>query len=228
VPHAAQLHLLFPQSEDTVQEILQRMVGRSITLVITDNSSSMLSYKEGAASITVRMHRMFLAADTAVLREIAFFINNRKAATPRMIEFIRSAGHLIKRRDRRHVPIITRGRYFDLQELFDEINDRYFNNRIVSTITWSDRRPQYGVRRRNLGCYDHQRDLIRISRYLDRAGVPRYFIAYVVYHEMLHADIGIMRRNGRAVMHGAEFRTRERLYHDYDRAMAWEKDRQQS
>ncbi|HSW64815.1 MAG TPA: hypothetical protein VLH56_16125 [Dissulfurispiraceae bacterium] len=65
--------------------------------------------------------------------------------------------------------------------------------------------------------------MIRISRYLDRKAVPHYYVAYVVYHEMLHAVLGVRQKNGRSLIHTAEFRKREKLFHDYEQAMAWEK-----
>jgi len=53
--------------------------------------------------------------------------------------------------------------------------------------------------------------------------VPRYFIEFVVYHEMLHADMGTEEHEGRRSIHSREFRKRERLFEDYERAMAWER-----
>jgi len=220
--HADQLPLNFPAPEEHVMQTLQQMIGKTLHLVITDNTSSMISYRKTADRVTLRMHRMFLAADQSVLAEIAAFVKNRRAETPLMRAYIRSGEHLIRQKSRGRITLATEGRYHDLAELFAEINERYFERRIASAITWSSREPQYGVRKRNLGSYDHRRDLIRISRYLDRKAVPRYVVAFVVYHEMLHADLGVRRKNGRAVMHNREFRERERLYHDFERAIAWE------
>lgn len=221
--HAGQLALCFPVPEEAVGRVLSRLIGKPLELVITDNTSSMLSYRKQAEKVTLRMHRMFLTADTAVLAEIAAFIKNRRAETPLMRAFIRSGEHLIRQKNRSRVTITAEGRYHNLDALYAEINRCYFDGRIASAITWSSREPRHGVRKRNLGCYDHRRDLIRISRYLDRKAVPRYFVAYVVYHEMLHADLGVRRKNGRSVVHCREFRTREALYHDYERAIAWER-----
>jgi hypothetical protein len=219
----SQLQLVFPEPEHEIAGILQRLIGKRINLIITDNSSSMLSYRKDADQVTLRMHRMFLGADSPVLEEIAAFVKNRRAETPLMRAFIRSGNHLISPKTDRSVMLVTEGQYHNLAELFSEINERYFDGRIVSAITWSSREPRYGVRKRNLGCYDNRRDLIRISRYLDRKAVPRYFVAYVVYHEMLHADLGVRKKNGRSVVHCSDFRTREKLYHDYERAVAWER-----
>jgi hypothetical protein len=58
---------------------------------------------------------------------------------------------------------------------------------------------------------------------LDRRTVPRFFVEFIVYHEMLHADIGVETRNGRRRVHTWEFRRRERLFREYARAISWEK-----
>jgi len=80
--------------------------------------------------------------------------------------------------------------------------------------------------------------LIRIHPVLDRAWVPRYFVAYVVYHEMLHHMIPSARGNARQassniasakgqiarrVLHPPEFLERERQFRGYDRALDWER-----
>lgn len=213
----------FPETEHAVSQSLRRLSGLPLQVVFTENTSSMLSYRKTAACLAVRMHRMFLSADEAVLAEIAAFIKNRRAATPLMRIFIRAHGHLIGQARQHRTIVITEGRVHDLAAPFAEINRRYFHESITAAITWSSRPPRSGVQKRNLGSYDRRRDLIRISRYLDRKAVPHYYVAYVVYHEMLHAAVGTQQKNGRTVMHSAEFRRREKLFHDYERAMAWEK-----
>ena len=220
-----QLVIGFPEPEDEIRRELQQLAGIPLQIVFTDNASSMLSYRKESPHTIVRMHRMFLAADDAVLAEIAAFIRNRRASTPHMRAFIRANGHLVRAPRQRSLNIITTGRVHDLAELFAELNEQYFSGDITSTITWSSRAPQFGVRKRNLGCYDRRKDLIRISRYLDRMAVPRYYVAYVVYHEMLHAAIGVRQKNGRCLIHTSEFKKREELFHDYGRAIAWEKGR---
>lgn len=220
---ADQLSLNFPAPEAHVVQTLREMIAKPTEVVITDNTSSMLSYREKNGRVMLRMHRMFLAADLPVLAEVAAFVRNRQTATPLMRSFIRAGEHLIRQKSSGRTMLVSKGRYHDLAELFAEINEQYFNGRIASAITWSSREPRYGVRKRNLGSYDHRRDLIRISRYLDRRAVPRYFVAYVVYHEMLHADLGVRRKNGRSVVHCREFRDREKRYQDFERALAWER-----
>jgi len=40
---------------------------------------------------------------------------------------------------------------------------------------------------------------------------------------MLHADMGIAMRGKRRSVHPREFRRREKLFQEYEKAMAWEK-----
>ncbi len=62
----------------------------------------------------------------------------------------------------------------------------------------------------------------RINPILDNERVPYYFIEFVVYHEMLHAHIRVQKKNGRRSVHSKEFRDREKMFRDYEDAMAWE------
>ena len=81
------------------------------------------------------------------------------------------------------------------------------------------------VRKRTLGSYSERSHTIRINPVLDKRTVPCYVVAYVVYHEMLHAAMGISRHGGRRIVHSREFRRKEKLFKEYEKAMAWERMR---
>jgi hypothetical protein len=49
------------------------------------------------------------------------------------------------------------------------------------------------------------------------------FVAFVLYHEMLHHMMPVERGGGRRELHPLEFREREREFRAFDRAVAWEK-----
>jgi len=75
-----------------------------------------------------------------------------------------------------------------------------------------------------MGVYLHDHKLIRIHPALDDARVPRHFVELVVFHEMLHQAIPpVSGRDGRRMVHGRDFRARERRFPGYERARAWEK-----
>ena len=60
-----------------------------------------------------------------------------------------------------------------------------------------------------------------LHRVLDQPSVPRHVIEAVVYHELLHADMPPVVRNGRRHFHTPEFRRRERLYRHLSKAERW-------
>ena len=57
---------------------------------------------------------------------------------------------------------------------------------------------------------------------LDRSWVPRYFVSYIVHHELVHHVVPPLRLSGRALVHSPEFLRREREFRQYERAIAWE------
>ena len=92
-------------------------------------------------------------------------------------------------------------------------------------ITWG--RGSGRARRGGLtfGSYDPVLGLIRIHPVLDRHDVPLYFLESVVYHEMLHHQMGgIPDRAGRTVYHSRAFRAAEARYPSHREALAWEKE----
>ena len=117
------------------------------------------------------------------------------------------------------------GRYFDLRQIFDKINDRYFDNALQDyQITWGRRRKlppkDYFV----FGTIQEEDRLIRIHPRLDASFVPKWFLEYVVYHEMLHAVVPdeVDEQSGRRKVHTDEFQRKEREYRYYRRARQWE------
>ena len=219
----SQLSFMFHMDEDALRGYLEQAVRKEISLVITDNSSSMLSMKRKGASVSIRIHRIFLSAGSDVMDEMAGFIRNSRAKTPHIRQFIRQNSSQLKRRPPRKVHIKTEGNRYDLLEMFDVINTEYFAGRVSASITWGIKGPRRVAARRTLGSYCADNNTIRINPMLDNKRIPRYFLEFIVYHEMLHADLGIRTDSGRRSMHSKEFRRREKIFAHYDRAIAWEK-----
>jgi predicted metal-dependent hydrolase len=121
------------------------------------------------------------------------------------------------------VKIATQGKHHDLGEIYELLNREYFQEKLSCPITWGTGRARCAVRKRTLGSYSRHTNIIRINTILDRVHVPRYFIQFVVYHEMLHADMGLAKKNGKNSVHSKEFRARERQFRDYERALRWER-----
>jgi hypothetical protein len=220
-----QLSLQFSDSKDKLKDFFERMIGRPLSLVLTDNSTSMLSIRTINGSVTVRMHRMFLNAGEDILREMAVFIKTRKGRTPLVRRFISENRTCLKKKERssRTTCMRTQGRFYNLLEIFGDINQEYFEGEITSAISWGKANKRRLVRKRTLGAYCRTADAIRINPVLDRRSVPLYFIRFVVYHEMLHGYIKEEKKNGRRSVHSPEFRRKERLFKEYQKAVSWEK-----
>jgi hypothetical protein len=120
----------------------------------------------------------------------------------------------------------TEGRHFDLQAVFDKMNARYFNKRLRNySITWGQRRRRRPESYIVFGSIQEQDRVIRIHPLLDREFVPRWYVEYVVYHEMLHAFVPDKYDSaGRRIVHHEGFLAREKKYRHYNRSIAWERE----
>jgi hypothetical protein len=108
----------------------------------------------------------------------------------------------------------ARGVHYDLDEVFDLLNGRYFSNALTKPrLGWSPVRSK-----RMLGHYDSAHHSITISRLLDSPKVPRYLVEYLMFHEMLHITYPVERNGHRRVVHSAEFRRAEKQFPHYQQA----------
>ena len=107
-----------------------------------------------------------------------------------------------------------KGRTYDLDAIFEELNVRFFHGLLARPrMTWSAERA-----RNSLGHYDSAHNAIVVSRIFDHPRVPRYAIEYLVYHEMLHLVHPVKLRGGRRSVHGPEFQAQEKLFPQLEEA----------
>ena len=217
-------------AQDSLERRIRAHLARGrVTVTLTDNRYTMISVRRVAKErrYEVRLHAMFVDADPVITRALARYIADNDPIASRVLgDFIdQNAGHVRGRARRQPTQVIfTAGEHHDLREIYDELNARYFANKIDAAITWGQRtgRP----RRRNsikMGSYSVEDRLIRIHRSLDRAFVPRFFLAWIVFHEMLHQVHDIRVKNGRREFHSKEFLADEAMYEHYDQAKSWER-----
>ena len=87
--------------------------------------------------------------------------------------------------------------------------------RVVGHVSTAEKDPQRQVQFYN--------DMTAVM--LDREFVPRWYIEYVVYHEMLHAFVpDKYDAAGRRVIHHEGFVKRERKFRHYQAAIQWEQE----
>lgn len=205
------------------------ILGSPIRLTVTDNRSSMFSFRAPPGSpMSVRLHHMFLDAPRAIVEDLVAFTRGgaeQRAASRRIDRFIDENLERLRPSEEAFRPqkVHSLGKFWDLQAIFDALNARFFGGRIAAQIGWG-RLPRKRNRRTiRLGVYDPRSRMIRIHPALDHPGVPAYFIEFIVFHEMLHQAIPASEQNGRQAFHGAAFRSAERAFPDYERAIRWEK-----
>ncbi|MBV9126448.1 MAG: hypothetical protein JO117_00020 [Verrucomicrobia bacterium] len=119
------------------------------------------------------------------------------------------------------------GEFHNLQSIFNRLNTTYFRGSPLRRykITWGRRRRQLPKEYFVFGTIQEQERVIRIHPLLDAPWVPRWFLEFVVYHEMLHSvvpdePLGL---GGRRRVHTEEFQRREKRFAHYRRARRWEK-----
>lgn len=201
-----------------------------LRLTITDNRSVMISVQRDPRHhhYKVRLHHLFVDAPDRVLAALGRYIShNDRQASQQLNAFIEGCQDRIRPPQPRitsHAPVRTKGRFFDIQAIFDDLNKRYFDQKVRCTITWG-RLVNSGKPRRTIkvGSYILEHNLIRIHPGLDQEWIPLFYIQWVIFHEMLHVVHPINTVNGRRRFHTNAFARDEQRFEDYDRAIIWEK-----
>lgn len=110
----------------------------------------------------------------------------------------------------------TKGRQWELRDLFDTLNARYFNGAFPEVeLAWSRTES-----RTHLGHWDPAHRTIVLSRFLDRPETPRLAAEYVMFHEMLHVVHPVEFDNGRRRVHNRSFKQSEARFEDLREAKA--------
>lgn len=198
-----------------------------IQLAVTDNRHSMITHHKLRGVLRVRVHMMFLDAPDRVLEAlVSYVVSGDRESSQLLGEFIEANGHRIRASRPVCGPLRAQGKHHDLQRILSRLDLQYFHGELVDVlVTWGRRTNMRAAKPRKtikLGSYSPMERLIRVHPALDARWVPRYFVEYIVYHELLHHVVPAVRRGGRNSLHPPEFLRREREFINYERAMAWE------
>jgi len=214
-----------------LEKRLGSLAALRLSVRVTDNLHTMLSFGRSGERLVVRLHHMFLRAPPPVVEALARYIRaGDRAASGVLDRYIEAHRSLIRKvpihERRRRIPLRTRGRHHDLGAYFDELRHRYFDGRhLACAITWA-KVPRTRLPRRTikLGSYSADARLIRIHPALDQAHVPPWFVQWIVFHEMLHHVHGFRYEGGRRRIHTPAFAADERRFVHLERARRWERE----
>jgi hypothetical protein len=213
-------------TRQALERRLELAFGGPVQLGVTDNRRRMVTQTTSHGRLRVRLHMMFLGAEERVKSAlVAYIVHGDRDASQVVGDFIDQNLHRIRASRKAPGKLWANGQVHDLDAILHDVNLRYFSGAVSDVlITWGRKtRPRENKRTSiKLGSYSATERLIRIHPVLDQRWVPRYFVQYIVYHELLHHLVPEARVSGRVLLHPPEFQRRERDFLHLSRALAWE------
>jgi hypothetical protein len=187
-------------------DAIARLLAERVRLVVHDNRSTMVSYRRRGGFVHYRVHHMFLDAPPEVVGALAEFAAGARAAARRRAAGDRIDAYVRQHRARIAAPrmarVVAQGRVHDLAAIYERLNAEHFGGAVEARIGWGAVQGRRRRRTIKTGVYLQDARLIRIHRALDRGEVPEFYVAMVVFHEMLHQVVPAVERTGRRVVHG--------------------------
>ncbi|MEW5736614.1 MAG: hypothetical protein AB1921_17350 [Thermodesulfobacteriota bacterium] len=213
-------------SEEEFSRKLAEACRKHIRVRFTENRSSLLSVnREAEGAVCVSVQHAFRAADEKLFLALARFVERPDRLSRKVIgAFLREKSDLINLFARpAYRPAVIRDDR--LTRLLQSVCTEYgFSGRAFS-IGWSrdGKKRRRGRRSIRLGSFRYTDGSIRIHPLLQSPRIPEFFLAFIIYHEVLHAELAPQVKNGRKIVHHTVFRKRERAFRHYEQARTFEK-----
>lgn len=176
--------------------------------------------------LTVRITDVLEGAPAPILEALAHILISKLLRRPTPKEYADRYRRYLNRKDMRrslHLVRQARGRkfvsggkgtHYDLDELFEDLNFRYFHGLMARPLLgWSRQKS-----RSLLGHFDPSHNAIIISKIFDNDRVPRLALESVLFHEMLHLRFPVEHRGVRRCVHTPEFKAAEREFEGWKEA----------
>ncbi len=206
---------------------LHRALDCPVRLQVTDNHRTMVSARRTGDGRIVRVHHMFLSAPEAVRDALARYLAQGDAQSCKAVDAFIAAHRDAIRPRAAAAPTLVDGVVHPLGALRDDFLAELVPEARGVVVTYGRGGSSHATptRRRSmhLGTYLRDAALVRIHPVLDAAWVPRYFVAFVLHHELLHHAIPPRVVAGQRRVHPPDFVARERLFPQYEEALRWER-----
>jgi len=193
---------------------------KPVNITYTQNRSTMLSFKEEKHEYKLRLHEGFLHASEEEISTLADYLRNQNKTSGRVVDAM--IDRIVESLPAKSIACTTKGRFFDLQVLFENLNRKHFHGQSKARITWGKAQRKRYRKSIQLGLYYYEDNLIVIHPALDQSFVPEHYISWVVYHEMLHEVLGCETKNGRRKIHPPEFVVLEESFPSFAISKQWE------
>jgi hypothetical protein len=213
-------------ARQALERRLELAFGGPVQLGVTDNRRRMVTQTRSRGRLRVRLHMMFLGASERVKNAlVAYVVHGDRYGSQVVGAFIDQNLHSIRAWRKAPGQLRTAGQVHDLDGILHDVNQRYFGGTVSDVlITWGRNTRPRDVKRTSikLGSYSATERLIRIHPALDQRWVPRYFVHYIVYHELLHHLVPEARISGRMRLHPPVFQRREQAFQKLSQALECE------
>lgn len=202
---------------ETIAATLRHLTGWTLRVTLDGTAARPLRAARGpSGALDLSLHPSFALADERTLRLLARHLRHPGPDTAQQLrQFVRAAGPPTPTSPQRRTVLRPRGRHHDLTEICRAVNREHFGGTLQTRITWGRAGTPLARRRRSIvfGSYDAATDTVRIHPALDSPEVPRLFLEYIVFHELLHAVHPVrVGPGGRRVVHSRAFVRAERRF----------------
>ena len=228
-----QTALLFETIEDVYLRVFRELKPRTrlpevaVKFYAYANVDSTIQLDDDRRRLTVKISDQLEGAPAPVQEALAHILLSKlyKKPIPRKYNYryrlylnrtdMRRKALLIRQIRGRKQILSAKGRVYDLDELFDDLNVRFFSGLLAKPqLSWSP-----GKSRNSLGHFDPAHNAIIISRVFDHPKIPRFLVEYIVYHEMLHLKFPVEYNRSRRRVHTKDFQKNERAFPRYAEAV---------
>ena len=229
-----QTALLFESVEDVYRSVFRELKPRTrlpdfqVRFLPYANADSHIQIDEERRHVNVKISDQLEGAPAPVQEALAHILLRKLYRKPIPRKYSHRYRLYLNRADVRRKSLLIRqirgrkriltsqGRAYDLDEIFDDLNRRFFNGLLAKPqLSWSPRKSRH-----MLGHFDPAHNAIIISRLFDHPKTPRLLVEYILYHEMLHLKFPVEYNRSRRRVHTKEFRESERKFPQYAEAVA--------
>jgi hypothetical protein len=213
--------IFFETPEEIITRVFRELKPRTpspaVRLKFCKFANANSSVRWDASGLEFRITDVLEGAPSAIFESLAYIlISKLLRRQPPRHHSERYRRYLNRKEMRRSLQLVkqTRGRKFvsspqgetyDLESIFDQLNQAHFHGLMAQPLLGWSRRPSRVL----LGHFDPSHNAIVISRLLDRPEVPRLALEYVLFHEMLHLRFPVEHRAARRCVHTREFKQAE-------------------
>ncbi|HRW58406.1 MAG TPA: hypothetical protein P5048_02165 [Chlamydiales bacterium] len=207
-----------------LKQYLENHLHQNIELKINRNRSVFVSMEKKQNEMKLSLHESFLQAPEEVKEALVSFIRKKGKNN---LKTLREYFDFSIKKYQVPMPLLQmKGDVYDLEKMFIDINERYFDNQFNHLKITYFQVPKYkSYRQITYGTFDAKRNLVRINRLLDNIFFTYEFVSFIVFHEILHAVYPTkLLPSGRYQIHSPQFRQHEKTFKGYNDIKLWEKN----